>query len=139
MTCLADNFLIEVNPNPGAFFTAVSDARTSEKKEVKNDSLREIKQRPGLVGINLKPEQYIAFQMSFIPEVEQVYVAQHNHGELHVVTVVNDRDRILNRKIFARQDAIIDYFRHLRFDFHIIPRMNRSVGDILAIPGTRVK
>jgi hypothetical protein len=94
--------------------------------------------RPSISTVNVKPEDLIAFQMSLIPEVEQVYVSRPNCGELHVLVIVNDRDRLLNRKIFAKENAIVDYYRHLRFDFHIVPRMNRNLSDVMAVRGTRV-
>src|ERR1700687_2801698 len=143
MVCAIDNSgctgRVELRPDPCAFINVTSDGRPANK-QLKNDAQNlPALSRPSVSTVNVKPEDFIAFQMSFVPEVEQVYVSRHHRSELNVVIVVNDRDRILNRKIFAYENAIINYFRHLRFDFHIIPRMNRSLGDIIAIPGTRVK
>ncbi len=124
---------------PTGFFTITAAEESSEVRQTgSNAFLRKIKQSPPVVSLNLKPEDYIAFQMSFVPEVENVFVSRHEGEVLHVLTVVNNRDRELNRRIFARERAIMDYYRQCRFDFHILPRMNRNLNDVMAPTGKRV-
>ena|ERR1700722_8984458 len=137
MTCLIDNTLIEVTQNPGAFLTAISDARTSEKKEVKNDSFREFKPRPGLVSINLKPEQYIAFQMSHISEQKGIFVFC-DQGVYYITVIVDNRDLALNRRIFEREREIMHFYRQFKFDLTVIPLENRQLADVLTPKGTRI-
>jgi hypothetical protein len=132
---------VPVDPNVYDFITAATTAgevSAMQKLQPRPLPLSPVLSRPTVSAVNFKPEDYVAFQMSLVPEVEQVFVSHPSRGELQVLIVVNDRDRILNRKIFAKEKAIVDYYRHLRFDFHIVPRMNRSLNDIMAVRGTRV-
>lgn len=138
MTCVADNSaIIELNPDPSSFLTALADGRISEKKPA-NSSWCGIKQSPGMVSINLKPEQYIAFQMSFLkPEVKDVFVYQ-NDGVYYVTVMVDNRDLALNRKIFEREREIMHFYRQFRFDLTIIPLANRKLSEVCMPKGTRV-
>jgi hypothetical protein len=133
MTCLVDNgSTIELRPNPCSFLTATSGEGTSEKKEVSNNSIQKFKQQ-SILSVNLKPEQYIAFQMSFIPEHKGVFVYQSD-GVYYITVAVENRDLALNRRIFERERNIMHFYRQFRFDVSIIPLANRQFTP----KGTRV-
>ncbi len=138
MTCTIDNnSVIELMPDPSAFISATTKVGRSGSQEVHPGRLLVNKQRPVSPAVNMGVEDFIHFQMSFIPEVEKVFVSRHNKGDVfRVLTIVNNRDRDLNRKIFAREEAIMDFYRHFRFDFHILARMNRDRNEIIYPSGT---
>jgi hypothetical protein len=120
MTCLVDNSaVLEAETDPRLFLTAFTDERPSENKKVANDSSREVKQQT-IVSVNLKPEQYIAFQMHDVPEQKGVFV-YHDDGVYYITVLVEKRDLALNRKIFERERNVIHFYRQHRFDLSIIP------------------
>jgi len=87
--------------------------------------------------LNIPPEAYIGFQISFISEVKSVFVSRDK--DLYcVVIVVDNRDLALNRRIFEQQRAIMHYYRQFVFDFYIVPLMGRNLNDVMTPKGTQV-
>lgn len=79
----------------------------------------------------VRPEDFIWLELSLVPEVERVFVeCRGNHFE--VMTVVNERDDTLRRKVFAREKAIIDALPHYGFHFGILTRMNYALKDLVS-------
>src|SRR5437868_5334861 len=57
----------------------------------------------------VNPEALIGLEMSFVPQVESVFVepAPRKAG-FHVFTIVNDRDPKVRAQIYQREQAIMD-------------------------------
>jgi hypothetical protein len=80
----------------------------------------------------IRAEVFIWFEVSMVPEVESVVVEREESGkQFSVVTIVNDNDPDIRRKIYAREKAIIDAHPGLYFDFHVRPRLNRPLTDLV--------
>jgi hypothetical protein len=80
----------------------------------------------------INPEDLVRLEMSFVSEVESVFVepAPRRTG-FHVFTVVNERDPSVRAKIYAREQEIMDECKGTDFDFRIIARRNRDLKDVL--------
>ena len=84
----------------------------------------------------MRPEDFIGLELSLVPGVERVYVERDDYGkEYRVLTVVNERDPEMRAKVYAREQAILDAYPHLDFDFHILARMNRHINDVVGGAG----
>ncbi len=81
----------------------------------------------------------IRLEMSLVPEVESVFVepAPRKDG-YHVFTIVNERNPDVRAKIYGREQAIMDEYKNLGFDFRIIARRNRDLADIITGLGAPV-
>jgi hypothetical protein len=133
MTAMIDNgAAIEQNSDvsPFLFVTASEQPSLENKMGASNASLREVKPRPSTVGLNFKPEDFIAFQMSGVPEQRGVFV-YHADDVYYVSVLVENRDLDLNRRIFERLRAVMAFYRQHRFDFSIYPMTNRQDCDIV--------
>jgi hypothetical protein len=49
----------------------------------------------------------------------------------HVFTIVNERDPEVRTQIYRREQAIMDAYKNLEFDFRIIARRNRDLKDVV--------
>jgi len=67
--------------------------------------------------------------------VESVFVERGNGKELRVLSIVNERDPAIRATIYAREQAIIDAYPDLVFDFNIIARRNRDLKDVVTEAG----
>jgi hypothetical protein len=77
-------------------------------------------------------EAFVWRELSLVPEVERVCVEREENGtDYRVITIVNERDRAVRAKIYAREQAIMDENPRLNFDFHIATRMNRNIDEIV--------
>jgi hypothetical protein len=132
MVCLISN---DNKPLLRAPFTVASNDGLPSSKTKVDFSTPRLERRPVHRALNVKPEDFIAFQMSSIPEVEQVYVSGQDGITLNVLTIVDKRDRDLNRRIYAKEAEIMDFYSHLQFDFHILPRMGRDLKEIISASG----
>ena len=87
----------------------------------------------------INPEDLIRLEMWFVPEVESVFVeAAPRRGGFHVFTIVNERDPSVRAAIYRREQAIMDEYKNLEFDFRIIARRNRDLTDIISGLGAPV-
>jgi hypothetical protein len=99
------------------------------QKRLRNDSqLRS----QSYTKFSINPEELIRLEMSFVADVESVFVepAPRRAG-FHVFTIVNERNPDVRAKIYKREQAIMDEFKNLEFDFRIIARRNRDLRDIV--------
>jgi hypothetical protein len=98
----------------------------------------EVVSRPAVSAISLRPEDYIAFQMSFLGrDIRGVFV-DYEQGTYYVTVFVDKRDLELNRRVFEQERAIMHFYRQYRFDLSIIPLENRSMADIAISKGQKV-
>lgn len=88
---------------------------------------------------SVNPEQLIGLEMSFVAEVESIFVepAPRRTG-FHVFTIVNEKDPSVRAQIYKREQAIMDEYKNLEFDFRIIARRNRELSDIISDLGEPV-
>jgi hypothetical protein len=98
------------------------------QKRLRNDSQLRAQ---SYTKFRINPEELIRLEMSFVPEVESVFFeAAPRRTGYHVFTVVNERDPEVRAKIYKREQAIMDEYKNLEFDFRIIARRNRDLDDI---------
>jgi hypothetical protein len=128
MTCLIDSRVGNA-PAVTAPITAVSDERKYYGEKVTNASQVAVKER-SILSVNLKPEQYIAFQLSYISEQRGVYLYLED-GVFYITVYVDNRDLDLNRRIFEQERSMISFYRHqYKFDLSIIPLQNRQLAEM---------
>ncbi len=77
-------------------------------------------------------------ELSLVPEVERVFFEREGDGEFRIITVVNKRDAAIREKVYAREEAIMQAYPGLNFDFHVVARMDRKVEDVLTKAGKLV-
>lgn len=75
--------------------------------------------------------EFIALELSLVPEVEYVYTAIRD-GVFYVWTVIDRFAQAAREGIYGRQIAVIDEFPMYEFDFYIIAREGRPVGDLIS-------
>lgn len=124
MTCAIDNAAVIVTPGPAMFFESTAENKSGNKK-LKNDSVLPSKRLVAVTSLNIRPEDFIAFQMSCIPEQKGVFVFC-DEGVYFVTVLVGKRDLVLNRRIFEREREIMHFYRQFRFDVSIIPVTDRA-------------
>jgi hypothetical protein len=134
MTCLIDNGATA--PAVTAPITAVSDERQYDGGKVTNAGEVVVKEQ-SVLSVNLKPEQYIAFHLSYISEQRGVYLYLEN-GVYYITVYVDNRDLDLNRRIFEQERNLMHLYRHqYKFDLSIIPLQNRQLAE-MGPKGTKV-
>lgn len=74
-------------------------------------------------------------ELSLVPEVEAVFIERDAEGEFRIISVVNERDAAVRERVYAREEAIMEAYPGLKFDFHVIARMNRSLSDVISKAG----
>ncbi len=109
----------------------------SDSKKLNNTSVLPSKRPPAVSSVNIRPEEFIAFQMSYIPEQKGVFVFC-DEGVYYITVIVDNRDLMLNRRIFERQREIMHFYRQFRFDLSIIPLTNRMLADIFVPKGKKI-
>ena len=129
MSCVIDNTnSIELRSDPSVFVAA--DGQPYNQKRDNRSRLLITKSRTACFTVN--PEDFIRLELSFVNEVESVFVepAPRRTG-FHVFTIVNERDPEVRAKIYGHEQAIMDEFKNVEFDFRIIARRNRPLTDII--------
>ncbi|MGO9167149.1 MAG: hypothetical protein ACLP56_09775 [Candidatus Sulfotelmatobacter sp.] len=61
-----------------------------------------------------------------------------DEGVYYITVIVDNRDLMLNRRIFERQREIMHFYRQFRFDLSIIPLTNRMLADIFVPKGKKI-
>jgi hypothetical protein len=85
----------------------------------------------------MNPETFVGLELSLVPQVEAVYVIRVGSAtELKVTSVTNERDPEVRSKVYAREQAIIDAYPNLNFDFNVIARRNRDLDEVFTQTGT---
>jgi hypothetical protein len=74
-------------------------------------------------------EHFIGQQIFIIPEVEHIFFSMEN-DYINVWTVINILDREVRRNIYDAEYGVMDFFKDLRFDFHVICRNNRNIKEL---------
>jgi hypothetical protein len=85
----------------------------------------------------MRVADFIGFEMSFVPEVETVFLhrSEESARDMRVLVVVNNRDPKVRTEIYKREQAIMDELPLAEFDFHILARENRPLGEIVTDAG----
>lgn len=80
---------------------------------------------------------FIGLEMSLVPQVESVFIHRNEESikDIRVLVVVNGRDPAVRAEIYKREQAIMDELPLAEFDFHIIARENRVLGEIVTDAG----
>jgi len=79
----------------------------------------------------LNTDTFIGLELCLVPEVESVFVDREKSGkQVRITVVVDKRDPAVRAKVYAREQAIIDEYPNLEFDFHVVSRMGRDLKDI---------
>lgn len=75
--------------------------------------------------------EFIAFELSLVPEVEFVFTAFRNC--VFYVWIIMDRfEEEVRGRIYDRERAIIDEFQSFEFDFYIVAKLGRDVWDLVS-------
>jgi len=77
-----------------------------------------------------KLETFIAKTISKISEVEYIIISKKDNY-YEIWTVINKLDRELRDKIYYVEYNILQLFRELYFDFHVICKDGKSINDIM--------
>ncbi len=75
--------------------------------------------------------EFIAYEISMVPEVETVFTAFRN-GVFYVWVIVNRFERDVRERIYERQRAVIDEFLNFEFDFYIIAGLGRDPWELVS-------
>ena len=75
--------------------------------------------------------EFIAFELSLVPEVEFVFTAFRN-DVFYAWVIVDKFEEEVRGRIYERERAIIDEFQTFEFDFYIIARLGRDVWDLVS-------
>jgi hypothetical protein len=104
------------------FPTGIGPQYTGSGRCVRNDTQK----------IFISPEVFVGLELSIVPEVEQVYVERIESGKtMRVMIMVRDRDSEVRRRVYAREQEIIDAHPQLEFDFYLHPLMGRNPADVV--------
>lgn len=102
-------------------------------------SVENIAQFKGTPYYVFNPHVIIGMELSFVPQVDSVFVACEDSGRnLRVVTVVNEIDDAVETKIYEREEAIMDTIPSADFEFRVLARHNRAVSDVITDGGKLV-
>lgn len=74
-------------------------------------------------------------ELSLVPEIERIFIDREADGEFRIITVVNKRDPAIREEIYKREQAIMESFPGLKFDFHVVTRMDRKLEDVITKAG----
>lgn len=88
---------------------------------------------------NSKPifsvETFARMELSLVPEIECVFFEHEGKNEFRIITVVNKRDVAIREKVYAREEAIMQEYPGINFDFHVLARMDRKIEDVITKVG----
>lgn len=101
------------------------------QKAVTNFLFREVETSDQLEVFASGLNEFIAFELSLVSEVEYVYTALRNNV-FYVWVVINQFEREVRERIYEREKAVIDEFSMFEFDFYIISRMERNVQELIS-------
>lgn len=80
-------------------------------------------------------EMCARIELSMVKEVEAVFIDRESDGEFRIITVVNDRDAAIRDRVYAREEEIMAAYPGVKFDFHVLARMNRKLEDVITRVG----
>lgn len=76
-------------------------------------------------------ETSIQMELSLVNEVEAVVIDRESDSVYKVISVVNERDAGIREKVYRREEAIMEMYPFINFDFHVLARMNRKLEDVM--------
>ena len=121
MPCYTSNELESISSADESAILGMEPARfASRPLQWKNDRLKPM--------VNV--DTFIGLELSLVAEVERVFVDQKGPREYHALSVINERDPEIRKRIYRREQAIIDAHPNLTFDFDIVCRLDRALEDI---------
>ncbi len=74
-------------------------------------------------------------ELSLVPEIERVFFEREGDNEFRIISVVNKRDAAIREKVYVGEEAIMQAYPGLNFDFHVIARMDRKIEDVITKAG----
>lgn len=92
-------------------------------------SLDEMLQIDNIDTLTNRLESFVAEKLFAIPEVEYVFLSLENDS-LNIWTTINTLNREVRKSIYDVEYDILDLFKELRFDFHVICRNNRNIDEL---------
>jgi len=76
-------------------------------------------------------ENFVAYKIAEVAEVEYIIVSkEENIFEIWIV--INEMDRMVRERIYDIEYDIIEHFRDIYFDFHIVFRNNRDINELFS-------
>ena len=85
------------------------------------------------------PHVIIGMELSFVPEVDHVFVECEQSGKaFRVITVINEIDKTVETKIYEREEAIMDALPASDFEFQVLARHDRDVSETITDGGKLV-
>jgi len=95
---------------------------TDRARSVRNDTQK----------MFISPEIFVGLELSIVPEVERVFVERIENGKtMRVMIMVRDRDSQVRRRVYAREQEIIDAHPQFEFDFYVHPLMGRNPAEVV--------
>ncbi len=76
-------------------------------------------------------ETCIQIGLSLVKEVEAIFIDREGEADYKVISVINERDAAVREKIYAREEEVMRMYPTMRFDFHVLARMNRRLEDVI--------
>jgi hypothetical protein len=90
-------------------------------------------------SFSMSTDSFIGMELSLVPEVECVIVERaESDRDFCVYTVMDVRDAEVRMKIYDREQAIMEFYPSLGFDFNIISRQKRDLSEIISHHGKLV-
>lgn len=77
-------------------------------------------------------------ELSLVKEIEAIFIDRESDGEFRIISVVNKRDAAIREKVYVREEEIMQAYPGVRFDFHVLARMDRKLEDIITKAGKLV-
>jgi hypothetical protein len=111
------------NENPiFSFPTGSGPQYTGRGQSVRNDTQK----------MFISPEIFVGLELSIVPEVERVFVERIENGKtMRVMVMVRNRDSQVRRRVYAREQEIIDAHPQFDFDFYVHPLMGRNPAEVV--------
>jgi hypothetical protein len=75
--------------------------------------------------------EFLAFEISLVPEVEAVFTAFRNEV-FYVWVIVSRFEQDVRARIYDRQRVIIDEFPTFEFDFYVIAGLGRDPWELVS-------
>lgn len=100
----------------------------------KRAAMIEVKTGPQIKFLNnmiFSVETCIQLELSLEKEIEAVYIDRESDGNYKVISVVNERNPEIRDRVYQREEAIMEAYPTMRFDFHVLARMNRKLEDVI--------
>lgn len=75
--------------------------------------------------------EFIAFELSLVKEVDYVFTAFRNEV-FYAWVVIDSFEKATRMSIYERERAVIDEFPMFEFDFYIVARMGQDAWDLIS-------